>query len=175
MSRSAGNLAGIPAVVVMGVTGCGKTEVGRALAARLDGHFIEGDSLHPSENIAKMSAGVPLTDEDRAGWLKRVATEIAGSIGVGEATVAGCSALKRRYRDVLRGPNPGLMFIHLDIDIETARRRVAARTGHFMPASLVESQFADLEPPAADEEALILDATRPIDELVDRAFAFVMA
>jgi gluconokinase len=171
MSIRSAAAAGILSVVVMGVTGCGKTEVGRALAARLGARFIEGDSLHPPENIAKMSAGVPLTDDDRAGWLEKIAAEIAASTAAGERTVAGCSALKRRYRDRLRAKNPRLVFVHLVIDRETAHRRVAARRGHFMPSSLVDSQFAALEPPGPDEAALPLDGTRPVDELVSETAA----
>jgi len=162
-----------PAIVVMGVTGCGKTEVGRALAERLGARFIEGDGLHPPENIAKMSAGIPLTDSDRAGWLDRIAAQMAAARAAGEPAVAACSALKRRYRDRLRAPNPGLRFIYLDIDREIAHLRVAARKGHFMPASLVDSQFADLEPPAADEGALALDASYSVGELVSAAYVLL--
>jgi gluconokinase len=168
----AGN-AECPAIVIMGVTGCGKSAVGQELAERLGARFIEGDSLHPPENIARMSAGIPLTDGDRAGWLERIAAEIAAARASGEAVVATCSALKRSYRDRLRAPNPGLVFIFLDIDRETALHRVAARKGHFMPASLVDSQFADLEPPTPDERALALDASYSIGELVSASFVLL--
>ena len=173
MTSSSAGTAEHPAIIIMGVTGCGKTEVGRQLAARLGARFIEGDSLHPPENIARMSAGIPLTDTDRAGWLDRIACEIASATAAGEAAVAACSALKRSYRDRLRAPNPGLVFIFLDIDRETALHRVAARKGHFMPASLVDSQFADLEPPTPDERALALDASYSIGELVSAAFVLL--
>jgi gluconokinase len=170
MTRSNTGPAENAAIVVMGVTGCGKTEVGRALAERLGARFIEGDSLHPPENIARLSAGIPLTYCDRAGWLDRIAAEIAAARAAGVPVIAACSALKRRYRDRLRAPNPGLLFIYLDIDRDTAHRRVAGRKGHFMPASLVDSQFADLEPPAADEDALALDASASVGGLVSAAY-----
>ncbi len=157
------------AVVMMGVTGSGKSVVGTALATRLGARFIEGDRLHPPENIARMSAGIALTDADRAGWLDRIAAAIVTETAAGHAVVATCSALKRRYRDRLRAAAPGLVFVYLDIDRATAHRRVESRKHHFMPASLVDSQFADLEPPAADEDALRLDATRVVDELAAAA------
>lgn len=153
------------AVVMMGVTGSGKSVVGTALAAGLGARFIEGDRLHPPENIALMSAGIALTDADRAGWLDRIAAAIVAEMAAGHAVVATCSALKRRYRDRLRAAVPDLVFVYLDIDRATAHRRVESRKQHFMPASLVDSQFADLEAPAADEAALRLDATRDVGEL----------
>jgi gluconokinase len=156
----------------MGVTGCGKTEVGCALAARLGAVFVEGDRLHPPENIARMSAGTPLTDEFRAGWLDRIGEEIAAERARGRRVVAGCSALKRKYRDRLRRLNPDLVFLHLVIDRATSLSRVGARKGHFMPASLVDSQFADLEPPGDDEAALAVDGTLPIEEIVSAAVDF---
>lgn len=161
------------AVVMMGVTGSGKSVVGTALATRLGARFIEGDGLHPPENIARMSAGIALTDADRAGWLDRIAAAIVAETAVGHAVVATCSALKRRYRDQLRAAVPNLLFVYLDIDRATAHRRVEARKHHFMPASLVDSQFADLEPPAADEEALRLDATRDVGELAVLAAGWI--
>jgi gluconokinase len=161
------------AVVVMGVSGCGKTLVGSALAEALRCRFVEGDTKHPPENVAKMAGGTPLDDADRAGWLDAIGADMAAALAAGEGAVAACSALKRIYRDRLRRFVPGAVFVHLAIDRETARERVGGRKGHFMPASLVESQFAALEPPEADEDALTLDGTRPVAELVAAATAFV--
>jgi len=162
-----------PAVVVMGVSGAGKSVIGEALATAIGARFIEGDRLQPEENVARMAAGLPLTDELRAGWLARVGTEIAASRAAGVPAVAACSALKRAYRDRLRALNPALVFIHLELDTDTARARVATRKGHFMPASLVDSQFATLERPGLDELAFSLNALRPAEELVATAASLI--
>ncbi|WP_224544885.1 gluconokinase [Mesorhizobium sp. CA16] len=151
-----------PAIVVMGVAGCGKTAVGEALAEALGADFIEGDLLHPPENVARMARGEPLTDALRAGWLDAIGERIATSVAHGRKPVAACSALKRSYRDRLSRFCPGMVFLYLRIDRETAWRRVADRKGHFMPASLVDSQFATLEEPAADERAVTVDGTRSV-------------
>ena len=165
--------AGVPVapriVVVMGVAGCGKTIVGEALAARLGWRMIEGDRLHPPANVERMSAGLALTDEHRWGWLDAIGAEIAAAAREGAGAVAACSALKRKYRDRLRGFARPMLFIHLAVDRAVASQRVASRQGHFMPASLVDSQFADLEPPGADEGAITLDGGRPVAELVAQA------
>ncbi|TPK83525.1 gluconokinase [Mesorhizobium sp. B2-4-17] len=158
-----------PAIVVMGVAGCGKSAVGTALAAALGAAFIEGDGLHPPENVARMARGEPLTDQLREGWLDAIGERIAASVGKGQGVVAACSALKWGYRARLRRFCPDIVFLYLEIDPATARRRVGNRKGHFMPASLVDSQFAILEPPGVEERALTLDATRPVDELVTDA------
>lgn len=150
----------------MGVAGCGKSAVGIALAATLNAVFIEGDRLHPPENVARMASGEPLTDRLREGWLDAIGERIAASLGKGQSVVAACSALKRSYRDRLRGFCADIVFLYLEIDPTTARRRVASRKGHFMPASLVDSQFAILEPPGRDERALTIDATRPVADVV---------
>lgn len=155
-----------PAVVVMGVAGCGKSAVGEALAAALGAIFVEGDRLHPPENVARMARGEPLTDALREGWLDAIGRRIAGSVSNGQGVVAACSALKRSYRERLCGFCQDIVFLHLEIDPATAKQRVGSRQGHFMPASLVDSQFATLEAPAADENALTLDATRPIADIV---------
>ncbi|AZO57639.1 MAG: gluconokinase [Mesorhizobium sp.] len=168
-ARAPTGASGLTAVVVMGVAGCGKSALGIALAAALGAVFIEGDRLHPPENVARMARGEPLTDQLREGWLDAIGDDIAASIGKGQGVVAACSALKRGYRERLRGFCPDIVFLYLEIDPATARRRVGNRQGHFMPASLVDSQFAILEPPGADERALTLDATRPVDELVAQA------
>ncbi|MBZ9986313.1 gluconokinase [Mesorhizobium sp. BH1-1-5] len=151
-----------PAIVVMGVAGCGKTAVGEALAKALGADFIEGDRLHPPENVARMARGEPLTDTLRAGWLDAIGERIATSVADGRKAVAACSALKRAYRDRLSRFCPGTVFLYLKIDRETAWRRVANRKAHFMPASLVDSQFATLEEPAVDERAVTVDGTRSV-------------
>ncbi|WP_421917414.1 gluconokinase [Mesorhizobium sp.] len=150
----------------MGVAGCGKSIVGKGMAAGLGATFIEGDRLHPPENVARMASGEPLTDALRAGWLDAIGQQVAASIAGGHSVVATCSALKRGYRDRLRGFCPDIVFLYLEIDPATARRRVANRRGHFMPASLVDSQFAILEAPVADEVALTVDAKRPVADIV---------
>ncbi|RJT41692.1 gluconokinase [Mesorhizobium waimense] len=158
----------VSAIVVMGVAGCGKSAVGEALAEALGAVFVEGDRLHPPENVALMASGKPLTDQLRAGWLDAIGQRIATSVAGGQSVVAACSALKRSYRDRLRGFCDGIVFVYLEIDRETARQRVADRKGHFMPASLVDSQFAILEAPAPDERALTLDGTGRISDIVIR-------
>lgn len=162
-----------PAVVVMGVAGCGKSAVGAALAVALDVPFIEGDALHPPENVARMSRGEPLTDELRAGWLDAVGEAVRAAVVDGEGAVAACSALRRIYRDRLRRAEPSIVFVHLVIDRELARQRIAGRRGHFMPASLVDSQFATLEPPGDDEEIFSISGARPIAEIVAAVTGFL--
>lgn len=153
-------------VVVMGVSGCGKTTVGRLLARQLDLPFIEGDELHPPGNVALMAAGTPLTDEDRAGWLQAVGLELSRRPG---GAVASCSALRRRYRDQLRQMVPGLRFIHLQGERAVLEHRLKQRRGHYMPASLLDSQLQTLEPPADDERALEFDFTLSPGTLARRA------
>lgn len=146
-------------VVVMGVSGCGKSTVGRPLAAALGLPFIEGDELHPPRNVALMAAGTPLTDDDRRDWLHAVAGALSRAADTG--AVAACSALKRSYRDILRGSAPDLRFVHLVGDRALLEERLRHRSGHYMPASLLQSQLDILEPPAPDEAAITLglDAT----------------
>jgi len=165
----------MPVAVVMGVAGSGKSVVGAALAEALGCRFVEGDELQPLENVARMSGGLPLTDEHRVPWLESIGREIATSVSRGEGVVAACSALKQVYRDRLRAHSPEIVFVYLMLDPDMARQRVAQRKGHFMPASLVESQFAALEPPTSDENVLFLDATRPVSELVAAAAARLAA
>lgn len=155
-------------VVVMGVTGCGKTTVGASLARRLGMPFADADEFHSASNVAKMSAGIPLDDADRWPWLRAVGTWLAAQDGGG---VVSCSALRRAYRDALRERAPDAFFVHLHGDRETVRRRVAGRAGHFMPASLVDSQFAALEPLAADEHGVVLDLDQPVTALVEAALS----
>jgi gluconokinase len=153
-----------PPIVVMGVTGSGKSTVGEALAERLGVRYADADDFHPEANVAKMSAGTPLDDDDRWPWLRAIGEWLATHDGV-----ASCSALKRSYRDALRERAPDVFFVHLHGDRETVRRRVAGRSGHFMPESLVDSQFAALEPLDADERGVVLDLDRPVAELAEAA------
>ena len=154
-------------IVLMGVSGCGKTTVGLALAERLGARFVEGDQLHPQTNVAKMAAGIPLTDADRWPWLDAVGAALAGSAPV----VASCSALKRSYRDRLRvQAGAPLNVLHLAGDRAALAQRMAERPGHYMPVSLLDSQLATLEPPPADE-ALTLSIDMPVDRMVDTAIA----
>lgn len=144
-------------LVFMGVAGSGKTTVAAILASRLGWPFEEGDALHPQSNIEKMAAGHPLTDADRWPWLARVADWIDERINAGENGIITCSALKRSYRDLLNRRGSGAVFVFLAGSKETITARLAARHGHFMPPSLVDSQFADLEEPAPDEPAIRVD------------------
>lgn len=141
-------------ILVMGVSGSGKSTVGAMLAERLGLPFADADAFHPADNVAKMSAGIPLTDADRWPWLDALGAWLAAEEKGG---VVACSALKRSYRDRLRGWVPGLALVHLAGAPELIAARQGAREGHFMPPSLMASQFATLEPPSAEEEALILD------------------
>ncbi|PRX44172.1 gluconokinase [Prauserella shujinwangii] len=150
-------------IVVMGVAGSGKTTVGTALAAMLGVPYAEADDFHSPANIAKMSAGVPLTDADRMPWLRAIARWIgAHTHGGGVVT---CSALKRRYRDVLRAGGPA-WFLHLHGDRDLLARRLTARRGHFMPVALLDSQLADLEPLEPDEPGRTVDIAAPADDIV---------
>jgi gluconokinase len=163
-----------PIVVVLGVSGSGKSTVGRALARELRVPFVEGDDAHPAANIAKMAAGHPLDDTDREPWLRTLAACVRRSAEAGEGLVLACSALKRAYRDELRaatGSGHGLWCLYLALDRDTARDRVARRIGHFMPARLVDSQFEVLEPLEPDEPGLTVDATTatPVNLAVVRA------
>lgn len=155
----------LSAIVVMGVAGCGKSSVGAAIAFRSGGRLIEGDAFHPNANIKKMSAGIPLDDDDRAGWLVLLGKELQATLKTGERPILTCSALKKRYRDTLRHAVPDLGFVFLELTPEEAARRVNARPGHFMPASLIDSQFAALEPPIGEALTLPLDATLPVEHL----------
>ncbi|WP_436521613.1 gluconokinase [Actinoplanes sp. HUAS TT8] len=156
-------------IVVMGVAGCGKSTIGQALAVRLGVPYAEADDFHPPANVAKMHGGVPLTDEDRAPWLEAIARKIAEAGDGG--LVVSCSALKRVYRDVLRGGNQQAFFVHLVLTPEVATARVSGRSGHFMPGTLVASQFAILEPLAPEESGVGIDATLPVDRIVEKVLA----
>jgi len=158
----------IPNIVVMGVAGCGKSSLGLALANALNASYIEGDSYHPAQNIARMSAGIPLTDADRASWLDLLAQRLAHGVAQGETMVLACSALKRRYRDALRRGDPELLFVHLAGSQALIATRMAARSAHFMPATLLDSQFCDLEEPAGDESFIRCDVSQPLDSLLQQ-------
>ena len=153
-------------IVVMGVAGSGKTTVGTLLAGKLGVEYGEADMFHPAANIKKMSSGVPLTDDDRLPWLNAIAEWIRAHQDSGG--VVSCSALKRRYRDVLR-TGGDVVFLHLRGAKKLIAERTNSRRGHFMPASLVDSQFADLEPLQPDERGLTLDSLDPAEEIVDAA------
>ncbi|HEV7263534.1 MAG TPA: gluconokinase [Falsiroseomonas sp.] len=158
-----------PLIVLMGVTGAGKSTVGTLIAGRLGLSFRDADEFHPPANIAKMSGGTPLTDHDRWPWLDAIGAHLAAHRGVG--CVVTCSALKRAYRDRLREAAPDLRFIHLHGDVAIVAMRQAARQGHFMPASLVASQFATLEPPGPEERVMVLDVAATPEALADAAIA----
>ncbi|RMD01621.1 gluconokinase [Aquitalea palustris] len=158
----------IPNIVVMGVAGCGKSSLGLALANTLGASYIEGDSYHPPQNIARMAAGIPLTDTDRAGWLELLAQRLASGVALGEPMVLACSALKRRYRDTLRQGDPKLLFVHLAGNKTLIAARMAARDAHFMPGSLLDSQFRDLEEPTGDESFIRCDISQPLDKLLQQ-------
>lgn len=156
-------------IIVMGVSGSGKTEVGRALAAALGGKFFDADRFHPPANVEKMSAGIPLTDEDRWPWFDRLESVVIAPCVPGETRVLACSALKKAYRDRLRAASPGLLhFVHLVGDFETIHGRMAARQGHFMKAEMLRSQFATLEDPEVlgETDVLGVSIVPPVDAIV---------
>jgi gluconokinase len=162
-----------PLVVVIGVAGSGKSTIGEQLARRLGVEFAEGDDLHPEANVAKMRRGVPLTDADRWPWLATIGQWLAEHAATGG--VASCSALKRSYRDLLAGAAPAVWFLHADAPPELIKQRMRARQGHFMPESLVDSQFADLEPLSGDENGARLDISGDPEAVADRAERAVLA
>lgn len=167
MTSSPGPVLPACRVVVMGVSGCGKSTVGEALTRRLGWAFVEGDSLHPPHNVAKMAAGQPLDDEDRAGWLAALADRLAQAREARRGLVVSCSALKRAYRDRLREGDPHTLFVHLEGTREVIAQRLAARQHQYMPASLLDSQFAALQRPGADEAALHLSVLPEPEQIID--------
>jgi gluconokinase len=156
-----------PVVVVMGVSGIGKSTVGADLAARLHAAYQEGDALHPAANVDKMSHGIPLTDADRRPWLNAIAAVIDGWLERGQAGVVSCSALKRAYRDMLIGRRHGVALVYLEGSHDLIARRMAARHGHFMPEALLDSQFATLEPPGEDEAPITVSVEADPDAIVE--------
>ncbi|AXJ09752.1 gluconokinase, GntK/IdnK-type [Arthrobacter sp. PM3] len=164
--------AGPAHVVVMGVTSCGKSTVGAAIAERLGADFLDGDSLHPQSNIDKMSSGTPLDDDDRAPWLAEIGRRFAASDA---GLVIACSALKRAYRDIIRSGDPSVVFVHLHGTRELLSSRMAARPGHFMPLSLLDSQLGTLEELEADEKSVVVDIALPVEQIADEAVAALPA
>lgn len=160
-------------IIVMGVSGCGKTTIGDLVARELGVPFVDGDSLHPVENVAKMAAGTPLTDEDRWPWLATVGSKLAAA-GDGGLVLA-CSALRRRYRDAIREQAPDTVFLHLDGSKEVLKARTEGRTGHFMPPALLESQLATLEPLQEDERGVVVDIAAPVQDVVAEALKGIAA
>jgi gluconokinase len=155
------------AVVVMGVSGSGKTTIAEEIARREGWELLEGDDFHPPANIAKMKSGVPLTDDDRWPWLRAIAAAIDERRKRGESVVVACSALKRAYRDILANGHADVVVVYLQGSSALIADRIAARKHHFMPAKLLESQFADLEEPTQDEHAIIVSVAPPPAEIVD--------
>jgi gluconokinase len=158
-------------LVLMGVAGSGKTTVANILASRLGWQFEEGDALHPQSNIEKMRAGRPLTDGDRAEWLRRVAAWVDERLERRQNGVITCSALKRSYRDLINRRGSGVVFVFLAGPKSTIAQRLASRQGHFMPSNLLDSQFADLEEPWPDEPAIRVDITGSPDVIAQRIVA----
>jgi len=154
--------------VVMGVSGSGKSLIGALLAGALGLEFVEGDAYHSPENVARMSAGIPLTDEDRQVWLAAIAARLGTARRERLGLVVSCSALKRSYRDVLRAGSADVQFVYLEGDRFLIEQRLAARHGHFMPSSLLDSQLAALEPPSPDEHAWVCDVSQRPDVIVAR-------
>lgn len=160
-------------VVIMGVAGTGKTTIGPLLAARFDVPYAEGDDFHPQANIDKMTAGTPLTDDDRRPWLDAIGAWAHERAGLGG--VVSCSALKRSYRDRLRAAAPGVVFVHLTGDRALIEDRMSHRQGHFMPTALLDSQFATLQPLEPDEAGVAVDVAGSPEEITDRAAAALEA
>jgi gluconokinase len=159
----------------MGVSGSGKSTVAAALVERLGWDFAEGDDLHPPENVAKMAAGHPLDDDDRWPWLRRLAAWIGEHEQAGRSDIVTCSALRRSYRDLLRDGHPSVWFAHVTVPPDVLRERLEKRTGHYMPASLLESQLATLEPLQDDEPGITVSGAAPPDEVADDVLAALSA
>ncbi|HHL2559706.1 TPA: gluconokinase [Yersinia enterocolitica] len=156
-------------IIVMGVSGSGKTTVGEAVARRIHAKFIDGDDLHPRANIQKMGSGHPLNDEDRMPWLERLSDAAYSLHHKNETGIIVCSALKRRYRDRLREGNPEMVFLYLKGSFDVIMERLKARSGHFMPTDLLKSQFEALEEPGSEEpDVICVDIDADIDEVVQR-------
>ena len=163
--------AGTTSIVVMGVSGSGKTTVAGGLVERLGWEFAEGDDFHPQVNVEKMRSGLPLDDDDRWPWLRRLADWIGEHEQAGRSVVVTCSALKPSYRDLLRDGHPSVWFAHVTADADLLRERVEKRTGHYMPSSLLESQLATLEPLEPDEPGTAILGTEPPGTVVTELMA----
>jgi carbohydrate kinase (thermoresistant glucokinase family) len=157
----------VPQIVVMGVSGCGKSTIGALIADRLDVSFVDADSLHSTANIEKMASGIPLTDEDRWPWLATVGGVLAAAHEAG--VVVACSALRRSYREAILAEAPATVFVHLSGSREVLASRLEGRSGHFMPSGLLDSQFATLEPLAADEPGIVVDISPAVPEILANA------
>ena len=162
-----GATPGTTSIVVMGISGSGKSTVADSLVRRLGWPFAEGDEFHPPENVAKMSAGTPLDDDDRWPWLRRLADWIGEHERSGDSVVVTCSALKRTYRDLLRDGHPSVWFAHVTADAQLIRDRLQDRSGHYMPASLLDSQLAILEPLQDDEPGAAISGAGAPEDVVD--------
>jgi gluconokinase len=171
MEQTSVSRAGSIRWVVMGVCGCGKSTVGQQLATEHGVVYVEGDAFHPAANVAKMSAGQPLNDEDRVDWLRALQEQIRAAREQGVGLVVSCSALKRRYRDLLREADPALRFAHLHGPRELIAERLSARRDHYMPPLLLDSQLAALEPLERDEEGVYLDIRHAPAQLVKEILA----
>jgi gluconokinase len=172
---SASSIPATTTIVVMGVSGSGKTSVALELTRQLGWAYIEGDELHPAANVAKMAGGVPLVDEDRWPWLRRIAEVIGEHEEAGTDLVITCSALRRSYRDLLRDGHPSVWFAHVHVDRDVLAQRLAKRQGHFMPPSLLDSQLATLEPLGDDEPGDVIDGDGPLQETVTALLADLRA
>jgi gluconokinase len=167
VGRTYGYAPGVTVVLVMGVSGSGKSTIGDALARRAGWPFLDGDRFHSPANVAKMAAGIPLDDADRQPWLQEIAEWIAKRRSAGEAGVVACSALKRAYRDLLRGGDPDLRVVYLKGEREQLETRLAQRRDHFFPAALLDAQLADLEEPTPDEDPRVVHIGGSVAETVD--------
>jgi gluconokinase len=162
-------------VVMMGVSGSGKTTIARGVAKHLGWDVLEGDSYHPPANIAKMSQGIPLDDTDRLPWLHAIAEAIDGELAAGRSSIVACSALRRSYRDVLIGERRNVALVYLKGSAELLAERLRRRKGHFMPPTLLESQFATLEEPGPDENPIVVAVAPPPEQIVDAVLAEMRA
>jgi gluconokinase len=164
------------AIVVMGVSAAGKTSAGQAVAARFGLDFVDGDNLHPARNVTKMAGGTPLTDEDRWPWLDRIGDTLADRAAHPEGVVIACSALRRIYRDRIRSRSgEGVVFVFLDIGYDEACRRIAARQNHYMPPSLIDSQFQTLERPEGEADVVTISRLDSVEDTADQAIRAIEA
>ncbi|WP_458759437.1 gluconokinase [Afipia sp. TerB] len=166
MISSPPSLSGIAAIILMGVSGSGKSTIGAALGERIGFAFEDGDAYHPDANVAKMHAGIPLTDEDRWPWLKAIAAAIDRKAAAGTPVIIACSALRRAYREVLVHGRDDVRIVYLKGTQDLIAKRLARRDNHFMPSSLLDSQFATLEEPAADEGVITVSIDGTVDDIV---------